>query len=98
VNFWRRCARSIHEKRRDLEGLFGIAHQGHNWEFVIDTEFGGLFFRYLRLPDPSVEGDPGLYLFGATLNQSEIDNGRAYQHFKLLTEALQTIDKAIRCD
>jgi hypothetical protein len=73
-----------------------MAHQGHNRRLVFDCEYGGLFFRYLRLPDPVNQLDTGLYLFGATLNQTEMTNGRAEQHFLLLLEALHHIDRAVR--
>ena len=62
----------------------------------IDCEFGGLFFRYLRLPNPANQLDTGLYLFAATLNQTEMTNGRAQQHFQYLLDALHHVDRAVR--
>ena len=79
-----------------LDSLVGVAHQGHNRRLVFDCEYGAIFFRYLRLPDPTRDGDGGLYLFGATINQAEMVNGRAEDHFRLLLEALKNIDRAIR--
>jgi hypothetical protein len=96
VEFWRQLAARIHQRMRDLDSLVEIAHQGHNRRLVFDCEYGAMFFRYLRLPDPTNKVDTGLYLFGATLNQTEMTNGRAELHFQLLLEALNHIDRAVR--
>lgn len=96
VEFWRQIAARIHERMRELDQLVETAHQGHNRRLVFDCEYGGLFFRYLRLPDPANQVDTGLYLFGATLNQTEMTSGRAEQHFQLLLDALHHIDRAVR--
>jgi hypothetical protein len=96
VEFWRQLASRIHERMKDLDQLVELAHQGHNRRLVFDCEYGGIFFRYLRLPDPAKKVDTGLYLFGATLNQTEMSNGRAERHFQLLLEALYHIDKSVR--
>ncbi|MFO0876234.1 MAG: hypothetical protein U0840_02585 [Gemmataceae bacterium] len=96
VEFWQQIASRIHERMKELDQLVETAHQGHNRRLVFDCEYGGLFFRYLRLPDPTNRVDTGLYLFGATLNQMEMTNGRAEQHFHLLLEALLHIDRSVR--
>lgn len=96
IEFWRQTAARIHERMKELDQLVETSHQGHNRRLVFDCEFGGLFFRYLRLPDPTNQVDTGLYLFGATLNQTEMLNGRAEQHFQLLLDALHHIDRSIR--
>lgn len=96
VEFWRQAAQQIHARMNDLDALIEVAHHGHNHNLVFDTEYGGLFFRYVRLPDPREKVDTGLYLFGATLNQAEMTNGRAQQQFQLLLDALHHIDRAIR--
>jgi hypothetical protein len=96
IEFWRQLAAQIHERMRELDTLVETANQGHNRRLVFDCEYGGLFFRYLRLPDPLNKVDTGLYLFGATLNQAEMTNSRAEQHFQLLLEALKQIDRSIR--
>ena len=96
VEFWRQLAARVHERMKELDQLVETAHQGHNRRLVFDCEYGGLFFRYLRLPDPANQVDTGLYLFAATLNQTEMTNGRAEQHFQLLLDALHHIDRAVR--
>jgi hypothetical protein len=96
IKFWRLTAAQIHARMKDLDALVETAHQGRNRWLIFDGEFGGLFFRYLRLADPRDRVDTALYLFGATLNQSEMSSGRAEQHFQLLVEALKHIDRAIR--
>jgi hypothetical protein len=96
VEFWRQMARLVHQRMPELDALIEPARQGHNRRLVFDAEFGGFFFKYLRAPDPRSKVDTGLYLFAATLNQVELDNQRAEQHFHLLLEALQQIDRGIR--
>lgn len=96
IELWRQVAARVHHRMRDLDALVEGASQGHNRRLVFDCEYGGMFFRYLRLPDPTSELDTGLYLFAATLNQAEMLNGRAEHHFHLLLDALNNIDRAIR--
>jgi hypothetical protein len=96
VSFWRTLAQQIHERMGQLDTLIEPAHQGRNRRLVFDGEFGGFFFKYLRLPDPRSPQEPGLYLFGATLSQTEMDTRRADQHFQLLMRAMQNIDRSIR--
>lgn len=96
VEFWQRTAISIHQHMRELDQLLESAHQGHNRRLVFDCEYGGMYFRYLRLPDPTNKVDTGLFLFGATLNQMEMSNSRAELHFQLLLEALHHIDRSVR--
>jgi hypothetical protein len=96
VRFWREAAGQIHLRMAELDALIECAHHGRNRRIVFDAEYGGFFFKYLRLPDPRSKLDTGLYLFGATLNQVEMDSRRADHHFHLLLEALQSIDRSVR--
>jgi hypothetical protein len=96
VELWRKLAGEIHAHRAELDATIAGARQGRNRRLVFDLEFGGIFFKYLRLRDPRDELDTSLYLFGATLNQSEMDSGRAEQHFLLLQDALRHIDRSVR--
>lgn len=96
IELWRAMADRIHKRMAELDALIEPAKQGGNRRIVFDTEFGGIFFRYLRLPDSRGKVDTSLYLFGATLSQSEINTGEAQHHFYLLLRALNHIDRAIR--
>ena len=96
IEFWRSLASLIHQRMNELDSLIELAHQGRNRRLVVDAEYGGFYFKYLRLPDPGNKGDSGLFLFGATLNQSEMNNGNAEQHFQYLLEALDNIERSIR--
>jgi hypothetical protein len=96
VSFWRRLAGQIHQRMSELDALIESAQQGRNRRLVFDAEYGGFFFKYLRPADPRTKVDTGLYLFAATLNQTELDNQKAEQHLHLLLEALQQIDRGIR--
>ena len=96
IQFWRDTARTIHARMSDLDALIEPAQHGRNRRLIFDTEYGGFFFQYVRLPDPRSKPDNALYLFAATLNQSEMDNRRADEHFRLLREALEHVDRSIR--
>jgi hypothetical protein len=96
VQFWRDAARTIHQRMSEMDALIEVAQHGRNRRIVFDTEYGGLFFQYVRVPDPRGKVDNAMYLFGATLNQAEMDNRRAEVHFRLLREALENVDRSIR--
>jgi hypothetical protein len=96
VRFWREMADRLHTRMSELDALIEDAHHGRNRRLVFDAEYGGFFFKYLRLPDPRNKIDTGLYLFAATLNQEEMDSQSADQHFHLLLRAVQHIDRGIR--
>lgn len=96
VQFWREVADQIHRRMPELDDIIERARHGRNRRLVFDAEFGGFYFKYLRHPDPHSRLDTGLYLFGATLHQVEIDSRRADNHFHLLLEALKSIDRSIR--
>ena len=96
ILFWRQMALTLHKRMAELDGLIAAAHQGHNRRIAFDAEYGGFFFKYLRLPDPSSPVDSGQFLFGATLNQIELDNQTAELHFRYLMDAIGFIEKGIR--
>jgi hypothetical protein len=96
IQFWRQMALSLHKRMADLDALIAPAQQGHNRRIGFDAEYGGFFFKYLRLPDPSSPVDSGQFLFGATLNQVELDNQTAELHFRYLIDAIVYIEKGIR--
>lgn len=96
IQFWRQMALNLHKRMVELDALIAPSHQGHNRRIVFDAEYGGFFFRYLRLPDPLSPVDTGQFLFGATLNQIELDNQTAELHFRYLIEAITFIEKGIR--
>jgi hypothetical protein len=93
---WREGAARIHAGMEQLDEVIERAQHGRNRRIVFDTEYGGLFFKYLRLPDPRSKTDTTLYLFGATLNQKEMNTQTAEAHFNLLVEALRHIDRNVR--
>lgn len=96
IRFWREVADHVHRRMPELDDIIERARHGRNRRLVFDAEFGGFYFKYLRHPDPQSRLDTGLYVFGATLHQVEIDSRRADNHFHLLLEALKSIDRSIR--
>ncbi|MFM7150986.1 MAG: hypothetical protein ACKO23_14190 [Gemmataceae bacterium] len=96
VELWRKLALQINARMGDLNQLLEVAQQGHNRHILFDCEYGGIFFHYIRLPDVSKPLDTSLFLLGASLNQREMDSGRADQQFRLLLAALNHIDRSVR--
>jgi hypothetical protein len=96
VGSWRDGAAGLHAGMSQLDALIERAGHGRNRRIIFDLEYGGLFFMYLRQVDPREKVDTGLYLFGATLNQTEINTQVAETHFNLLVEALRHIDRNVR--
>jgi hypothetical protein len=96
VRFWRETASRVAARLGELDALIEPAGHGHNRQISFDTEFCGFFFRVLEPPGRQGPSDTGLYLFAATLDQGEMDNLRAERHFRLLLEALRSIDRGIR--
>lgn len=96
LEVWRQLAARLHERMKELDALIEPARQGYHRGLIFDAEYGGMFFRYLRSPDPRDPVSSGLYLFAATLNQEEMNSGRAERHFQLLLEAVKHIDRSVR--
>jgi hypothetical protein len=93
LRFWQAAALHLHRSMATLDAAIAPAHHGHNRRLVFDAEYGGLFFIYLRPPD--AHGDC-LYLFGATLNQEEMNLKTADRDFDLLLHALRHIEDSIK--
>jgi hypothetical protein len=96
IEFWREAAHRIHKSMSTLDTIIAPAHQGTNRRLVFDSEFGGLFFIYLRMPEARDTDGEYLYLFGATLNQRNMNERIADHHFALLLEALRYIEQDIK--
>ena len=96
IAYWRQTAEHIHQSMATLDAAIAPAHQGGNRRVVFDSEYGGLFFAYLR---PPVPGDPDaepVYLFAATVSQEAVNVKLADAHFDLLLRALKGIDTNVR--
>jgi hypothetical protein len=96
VNFWREAAANLHQSMTLLNDVMAPAHQGGNRRFVFDTEYGGMFFAYLRVPVPGQPDGEAMYLFGATLNQAAMTSKQADLHFDMLYKALKQIETSVR--
>lgn len=96
VAFWRATAERIHESMSQLDLAIAPAHQGTNRRIVFDTEYGGLFFAYLRPPMPGNADSEPVYLFAAALSQEALNLKSADQHFDLLLKALKQIEYNVR--
>lgn len=96
VAYWRATAEDIHAAMAKLDGAVARAHQGGNRRLVFDTEYGGLYFAYLRAPAPGAADPDPVFLFAATLDQEAVNTKAADLHFDLLVRALKQIDTNVR--
>jgi hypothetical protein len=96
LGYWRAAAEEIHQSMPALDAVVAGAHQGGNRRLVFDTEYGGLFFAYLRPPIPGAPDAEPVYLFAAALSQEAVNLKVADAHFDLLLRALKQIDTNVR--
>lgn len=96
VAYWRATAEDVHEAMGKLDGAVARAHQGGNRRLVFDTEYGALYFAYLRPPAPGTSDPDPVFVFAATLSQEAVNDKVADQHFTLLVKALKQIDTSVR--
>ena len=94
--YWRATAERLHDSMGALDTVIAPAHQGTNRRLLFDSEYGGLFFAYLRLPTAGPTDGEALFLFAATLSQSAMNTKEADLHFDLLMKALKQIDTSVR--
>ena len=95
IEFWRAAAQNMPKSLEKLDESVAPAHQGGNRRIVFDTEYGGLFFAYLRWPEKDNDGEE-LFLVAATLSQSAMNTKQADYHFDLMMQALRQIDSNLR--
>ncbi len=91
---WRATALRIHQSMPMLNQVVELGRQGGNVRILFDVSYGGYIFRYLRRECD--DGPDIQILFGATLNQAEIDSHRFLEQYELLMAALRHIERQIR--
>jgi hypothetical protein len=96
LGYWRQAAEKIHQSMPALDEVVAPAHQGANRRLVFDTEYGAMYFTYLRAPVPGAPDAEPVYLFAAALDQEAVNLKVADQHYDLLLRALRQIDTNIR--
>jgi hypothetical protein len=96
IAYWRQTAEHVHQSIAQLDAAIAPAHQGANRRIVFDSEYGGMFFAYLRPPVPGSPDAEPIYLFAATVSQEAVNMKIADNHFDLLLQALKGIDTNVR--
>jgi hypothetical protein len=87
IEWWKALSLEIQHELERLNGPLGRAGQGHNRRVLLDVQFGGYLFQYLRPPEV---GHDIVFLFAATLLQQEVDNRQFEDHFELMVKAVQS--------
>jgi hypothetical protein len=82
VDLWEGILHRIHSALRSLDPEFVTTGQGANVRVVFDVDMGGFF--YTRLGSQAV-------LFGATLDQAEVNNGRCEREMYHLTSQIEAV-------
>ena len=96
VAYWRATAERIHGSMGQMDEIIAPAHQGGNRRLVFDTEYGAMYFVYLRPPAQGAADPDPLFLFAAALDQAAVNLKSADLHFDLLMRALKQIDTNVR--
>jgi hypothetical protein len=79
VSLWMDLAGEVHIAMSRLDERLAPTIHGHNIRVVLDPEQGGLFYTKL---------DGKRFVFGATLNQTRLNNGTADKEMQLIRQAL----------
>jgi hypothetical protein len=82
VDLWEKLLPRVHEALRALDWDFVRTGQGENVRVVFDLDMGGLY--YTRLGSHAV-------LFGATLDQEEVNNGRCERDMYRMVSQIETV-------
>lgn len=96
VAYWRATAERIHGSMGQMDEIIAPAHQGGNRRLVFDTEYGAMYFVYLRPPAAGAADPDPVFLFAAALDQAAVNLKTADMHFDLLMRALKQIDTNMR--
>jgi hypothetical protein len=79
---WRGLVACIHHALCDLDKQFEHTGQGENVRVVFDVDMGGFF--YTRITSNAV-------VFGATLNQAEVNNGRCDAEMRSIVQEIERV-------
>jgi hypothetical protein len=80
IELWNQLLPTTHRAMCELDRAFATTGQGENVRIVFDVDMGGFF--YTRLGSHAV-------LFGATLDQAQVNNGRCEQVMRSIVSQIE---------
>ena len=81
-DLWKKHLRRVDRALRDLDKEFVETGQGETVRVVLDLDMGGLY--YTRIDSRAV-------LFGATLDQEEVNNGRCEREMSRMVAQIEAV-------
>ncbi|QEL17753.1 hypothetical protein [Limnoglobus roseus] len=91
IRHWLDLAVELHHEFAALNGRLAKGGQGHNRRVLLDVQYGGYLFQYVRPPE---SGDDVLFLFAATVLQQEVTTRQFEDHFELIVQAVRNVTAA----
>jgi len=95
LQIWREEAARIAGEWPRLEALTSYVRQGPIVTFCFDVRYGACYIEMLESPSGPAEKQSFTYLFGAVLNQHEVNTLTTGRHFYALAEAIRTIRRGV---
>lgn len=91
IKRWLEIASELHHELWTLNACLAKGGQGLNRRALLDVQYGGYLFQYVRPPE---SGDDVLFLFAVTVLQQEITNRQFEEHFELMFQAVRNVGAA----
>lgn len=88
IRKWLELAVELHGEFQRMNGLLDKGGQGGNRRVLLDVQYGGYLFQYLR---PPKSGSDVLFLFAVTVLQMEVSNRQFEDHFELMVQAVRNV-------
>ncbi|MGL6073008.1 MAG: hypothetical protein ACRC8S_02480 [Fimbriiglobus sp.] len=89
---WKDMALALFNKWKTLNELLYPARHGNNVALTFDLRYGAIFVEMIEEEPAPPGGDAvGIFLFGAALNQHEVNTLMATRHFTTLSQAIRHI-------
>lgn len=85
---WLELAVELHADFQRMNALLEKGGQGGNRRVLLDVQYGGYLFQYVR---PPKSGSDVVFLFAVTVLQQEVTNRQFEEHFELLVQAVRNI-------
>lgn len=91
IQNWLDLAAELHHTFIALNDRLAKGGQGPNRRVLLDVQYGGYLFQYVRPPEV---GDDVLFLFAVTALQQEVTNRQFEEHFELMLQAVRNVTAA----
>jgi hypothetical protein len=91
IRKWLDLAVELHREFQRMNGLLEKGGQGGNRRVLLDVQYGGYLFQYVRPPKAGADVQ---FLFAVAVLQQEVTTRRFEDHFDLLVQAVRNATAA----